>query len=71
MYNRAANQIIALLEDGQEAKARTLFLKHLAAHCRKIDQALGKMLGQKPYTDEHLWQVFKGVYRRGWFSLRG
>jgi len=70
MYTRAANQIIALLDEGQDAKAHTLFMTHLAAHCRQLDQALGKMLGQHAYTDERLWQVFQEVHRAGWFSLR-
>ena len=69
MYNPAANQIIALLEAGQDAQARALFLQHLVAHCRRIDQQVGKALGRKPYTDERLWQVFKGAYHLGWFSL--
>ena len=69
MYNRAANQIIALLDAGRERKARALFMKHLAAHCRKIDEALGKILDQNPSTDEHLWQVFQEVHRIGWFIL--
>jgi len=69
MYNRAANQIIALLDAGRERKARALFMKHLAAHCRGIDQALGTILDQDPYTDERLWQVFQEVHRIGWFSV--
>jgi hypothetical protein len=69
MYNRAANQIIALLESGQETQARALFMQHLVAHCRKIDQALGRILDRKPYTDERLWQVFMEGHRTGWFSL--
>jgi hypothetical protein len=67
--NPAAHQIIALLEAGQDVQARALFMQHLVAHCRRIDQAVGEMLGQHPATDEHLWQVFQGVYRLGWFSL--
>ena len=63
MYNLAANQIITLLDAGQDAKARTLFMTHLAAHCRKLDQALGKILDQNPSTDERLWQVFQEVHR--------
>jgi hypothetical protein len=70
MYNPAANQIIALLDDGQDAQARTLFMTQLAAHCRKIDQGLGTILEQDPYTDERLWQVFMEIHRIGWFSLR-
>jgi hypothetical protein len=69
MYNRAANQIIALLESGQETQARALFMQHLAAHCRKIDQGLGNILEQDPYTDERLWEVFQEGHRLGWFSL--
>lgn len=71
MYDHEAGQIIDLLDDGLEAEARTLFMEHLAGPCRAIDQALGKIFGRQPYTDEHLWQVFQGVYRRGWFSLSG
>ena len=69
MYNRAANQIIALLDAGQDTQARVLFMTHLAAHCRKLDQGLGNMLEQDPYTDERLWQVFQEVHRIGWFSV--
>ena len=70
MYNPAANQIIALLDAGQETQARALFMTHLAAHCRKLDQGLGNILEQDPYTDERLWQVFQAVHHIGWFSLR-
>jgi len=65
MYTRIANQIIALLDAGQDTTARTLFMQHLAAHCRKLDRALGTMLDQHAYTDEHLWQVFREVHRLG------
>ena len=70
MYTRIANQIIALLDAGQDTKARTLFMTHLAAHCRQLDRALGKMLDQHAYTNERLWQVFLEGHRLGWFSLR-
>jgi hypothetical protein len=69
MYNRAANQIITLLDAGQETQARALFMQHLAAHCRKIDCGLGKILEKDSYTDERLWQVFLEVHHIGWFSL--
>jgi len=69
MYNPAANQIIALLDAGRETHARTLFMQHLAAHCRKIDRGLGNILETDPYTDERLWEVFREVHHSGWFSL--
>ena len=67
MYDREVNQIIALLQDGQEAGARTLFMKHLLRHCRALDQALGQLLGWEPNTDDYLWQVFQGLQHLEWF----
>ena len=69
MYSRIANQIIALLDAGQDTQARALFMAHLAAHCRQLDQGLGNILAQDPSTDERLWQVFLKAHRIGWFSL--
>jgi hypothetical protein len=69
MYDREVRQILSLLRDGQEAEARAVFMKHLLAHCRALDQALGQLLGWAPNPDEYLWQVFKGLQHLEWFSL--
>ena len=68
MYNPATTKILDLLDAGEERKARALFMTHLAAHCRKIDAALGRVLQKRRYTNERLWQVFKGAYHLGWFN---
>ena len=69
MYTQASQQIRVLLDAGQDTQAHTLFMAHLAAHCRDIDQVLGKVLGQNPYTNELLWQRFQTVHRTGCFTV--
>jgi hypothetical protein len=69
MYEYAANQIIALLDDGRDAEARALFMEHLAGHCREIDQAVSDFFGRERYDDAQLWEVFALAYREGWFNL--
>jgi len=70
MYNREAKQIFALLDAGQEAKARALFMAYLAAYCREVDkQALGKVLHLDSSTKEHMWQRCKAVHRRERFNV--
>jgi hypothetical protein len=68
MYDCEARQIIAFLEQGQDAEARTLFLAHLAGPCRAIDQAVSECFDRAPYDDDQLWEVFALAYRLGWFG---
>jgi hypothetical protein len=68
MYDRETNQIITLLEQGQDAEARTLFLEHLAGRCRAIDQVVSECFDQERYNDDQLWEVFAMAYRLGWFG---
>jgi hypothetical protein len=44
MPDREAHHILALLDQGQDAEARTLFLDRLAGRCRDIDQAVSAYL---------------------------
>ena len=67
--DREVSQIIALLREGQDAAARALFMTHLLDHCRELDQTYGTLYGWEPNTDEHLWQVFKGVQHWEWLHL--
>ena len=69
MYDREVRQIIALLREGQDAEARTVFMQHLLGHCQALDQAIGKLYGWEPNTDERLWQVFQGVRHLEWFHF--
>jgi hypothetical protein len=71
MYEHEVRQIIALLREGQDTEARTLFMKHLLDHCRALDHALGELQGWEPNTDEYLWQVFKRAQHFGWFHFDG
>ena len=68
MYDREARQIIALLDQGQDAEARTLFLEHLAGPCREIDQVVSEFFDHARYDDDQLWEVFALAYRQGWFG---
>jgi hypothetical protein len=41
-----------------------LFMEHLVAHCRAIDQVISAGFGSAPYDDAHLWEVpFMGQKR--------
>jgi hypothetical protein len=61
MYDREAHQILALLDQGQDTEARALFMEHLVAHCRAIDQVISAGFGSAPYDDAHLWEVLLWV----------
>jgi hypothetical protein len=68
MYDHEATQIIDLLDTGQDVEARVLFMAHLVAHWREIDQTVSAFSGRKQYDDAQLWEVFTLAYREGWFT---
>ena len=63
MHTQAAQQIMALLDAGQETKARAVFMEYLAAHRRETCKALGKVYQPDFSMDEYVWQRFNEVYR--------
>jgi hypothetical protein len=70
MDDHAAAQILALLGEGREAEARTLFMKQLVAHCRDIDRVISEFFSQARYDDAHLWEVFALASRQAWFGMK-
>jgi len=69
MFTQAAQQILALLDAGQNTQARALFMKHLVVHYGKLDQALGRISGQNPDLQEYMWQRIQASYRTGCFNV--